>query len=410
MAREKWTATQRHVVTACYMGWMLDAFDYFLVVFVLDRLAGDFATTLENVTYALFITLAMRPVGAFIFGRLADRYGRRPILIASVLLYSVAEAASALAPSLLAFLWMRAFYGVAMGGEWGVGASLAFETVPVKARGPVSGVLQAGYPSGYLLAAIAFGLLASHIGWRGLFLVGAALPAFLVLYIFRYVPESVSWAQERGERAASNLWAGLTGHWGLVLYAVILMTCFNLFSHGTQDLFPTLMSRQRGFGPGTLSWIAVVYNIGAILGGLTFGALSGRIGRRRAIALAAVLALPVVPFWAGSTAPVVIAAAAFALQFLVQGAWGVVPVHLNELSPEGMRATFPSVVYQLGNLLASCNAIIQTRIANAHGSVAHPDYAFSLGVTCALVAAALCVLALLGPERRGVRFGAQLSG
>jgi MFS transporter, SHS family, lactate transporter len=403
--RSPWTAAQRHVVAASYLGWMLDAFDYFLVVFVLDRLAHDFGAALESVTYALFLTLAMRPVGALVFGRLADRLGRRPILMVSVLLYCAMEAASAFAPSLGAFLILRALYGIAMGGEWGVGASLAFESVPIPARGAVSGFLQAGYPSGYLLAAIAFGLLYPHIGWRGLFLVGAALPAFLVVYIYWLVPESPHWAEARRASPPVSLPSGLAAHWPLAVYAVVLMTCFNLFSHGTQDLFPTFLSRQRGFGTGTTSWIAIVYNVGAIVGGLAFGTLSGRIGRRRAIALAAVLALPAVPFWIGSTSPATIAVAAFVVQFMVQGAWGVVPVHLNELSPEGMRATFPSVVYQLGNLLASYNATLQTRIADSRGSVAHPDLAFALGLTCAVVAVALAVLVLLGPERRGVRFG-----
>ena len=384
---------------------MLDAFDYFLVVFVLDRLADEFAASLETVTYALFLTLAMRPVGALVFGRLADRFGRRPILIASVLLYAAAEGASAFAPSLRAFLWLRALYGIAMGGEWGVGAALAFETVPVTARGTVSGILQAGYPGGYLLAAIAFGLLFPCSGWRGLFLLGASLPALLVVYILWCVPESASWRGERSTRPATPLWAGLAGNWGLVVYAVLLMTCFNAFSHGTQDLFPTFLAKQHGLGAGTRAWIAVVYNIGAICGGIFFGRLSNRIGRRRAIALAAVLALAAVPFWGYSRSVGTIAAAAFVMQFMVQGAWGVVPVHLNELSPEGMRATFPSVVYQLGNLLASYNSTLQTRIANAHGSPGQPDFAFALSLTCALVAAVLALLALLGPERRGVRFG-----
>jgi SHS family lactate transporter-like MFS transporter len=400
---EVWNAEHRSVVIASFLGWMLDAFDFFLVVFVLRHLASDFRTGITAVTVGISITLAMRPVGAFLFGRFADRYGRRPALMASILLYSAMELATAFSPSLRVFIVLRALYGIAMGGEWGIGASLAFETVPVRSRGLVSGILQAGYPCGYLLAAVIYGLLFDRIGWRGMFVVGAA-PALLVLYIFSKVPESRTWTAARAEPAKPSLIARMGGHWMLALYAIMLMTCFNFFSHGTQDLYPTMLSAQRGFSPGTISWIAVVYNIGAILGGIIFGTLSSRLGRRRAIALAAALSLIVLPFWAYSTTPVALAIAAFAMQFMVQGAWGVVPVHLNELSPEGMRATFPGVVYQLGNLLASFNATLQASVATTHLSDGRPNYAFALSVVCGVVAAALVLLALLGPERRDVQF------
>jgi SHS family lactate transporter-like MFS transporter len=402
---EAWSAESRSVVIASFLGWMLDAFDYFLVVFVIPRLATDFKTDVTAVTVGLFATLAMRPVGAFVFGRLGDRYGRRPALMASILLYSAMELATAFSPSLTVFIVLRALYGIAMGGEWGIGASLAFETVPVRSRGLVSGILQAGYPCGYLLAAVVFGLLFDLIGWRGMFVIGAA-PALLVLYIFSKVPESRTWQAGRARPEQRSLLAGLRGHWMLALYAIVLMACFNAFSHGTQDLYPTMLRVQRGFSTGTISAIAVVYNIGAILGGMVFGALSGRMGRRRAIALAAALSLLVLPFWAYSTTAVALAVGAFAMQFMVQGAWGVVPVHLNELSPDGIRATFPGTVYQLGNLLTSLNGTMQAAIAGAYLSHGRPDYAFSLTVVCGVVAVALVLLALFGPERRDVRFRA----
>jgi len=406
---EVWTSTQRHIVLASFLGWMLDAFDFFLVVFVLKSIAVDFNSDVKSVTYAIFLTLAMRPVGAFLFGRFADHYGRRPALMASVLLYSGMEFASAFAPTLTAFLVLRAFYGIAMGGEWGVGASLAFESIPVRSRGLVSGMLQAGYPCGYLVASVVFGLLFDHIGWRGMFMVGAA-PALLVLYIRSKVPESATWQASKAAPVTRSLWSALSGHWLLALYAIALMTCFNFFSHGTQDLYPHFLDVQRGFSTGTRSVIAIVYNIGAICGGITFGTLSSRIGRRRAIAIAAGLSLLVLPFWAYSLTPLALAAAAFVMQFMVQGAWGVVPVHLNELSPEGLRATFPGFVYQLGNLLASYNATLQTTIAESHTSAAHPDFSFAFVVVVGTVAALLVVLALLGPERRDVRFGVQPAG
>jgi SHS family lactate transporter-like MFS transporter len=405
-SNEVWTPTQRHIVIASFLGWMLDAFDFFLVVFVLKRIAGDFGTDVKSITYAIFLTLAMRPVGAFLFGRLADHYGRRPALMASVLLYSGMELASAFAPSLRAFLILRALYGIAMGGEWGVGASLAFESVPVRSRGLVSGILQAGYPTGYLLASIVFGLLFDHIGWRGMFIVGAA-PALLVLYIRSLVPESATWTASQSAPHSRGLMASLSGHWLLALYAIALMTCFNFFSHGTQDLYPHFLEEQRGFPTHTVSIIAIVYNIGAICGGIAFGTFSGRIGRGRAIAIAAGLSLLVLPFWAYSLTPVSLAIAAFVMQFMVQGAWGVVPVHLNELSPDGIRATFPGFVYQLGNLLASYNATLQTTIAEDHGSAAQPDFSFAFVCVVGTVAVLLVVLSLLGPERRGVRFAGQ---
>jgi SHS family lactate transporter-like MFS transporter len=409
-SNEVWTPTQRHIVIASFLGWMLDAFDFFLVVFVLKSIAVDFGSDVRSITYAIFLTLAMRPVGAFLFGRVADHFGRRPALMASVLLYSAMELASAFAPSLSAFLILRALYGIAMGGEWGVGASLAFESVPVRARGLVSGMLQAGYPCGYLVASVVFGLLFAHIGWRGMFIVGAA-PALLVLYIRSKVPESAVWSANHGAGSvapkARSLLGSLSGHWLLALYAIALMTCFNFFSHGTQDLYPHFLEEQRGFSPGTRSIIAIVYNIGAICGGIAFGTFSSRIGRRKAIALAAGLSLLVMPFWAYSLTPVALAASAFVMQFMVQGAWGVVPVHLNELSPDGIRATFPGFVYQLGNLLASYNATLQTTIADNHGAPGHPDFSFAFVAVIGTVAVLLVVLSLLGPERRDVRFGTQ---
>src|SRR6202161_1025900 len=309
MASNKdWSATQRHIVVASFLGWMLDAFDFFLVVFVLKRIAGDFGTDVKSITYEIFLTLAMRPVGAFLFGRMADHFGRRPALMASVLLYSLMEFASAFAPSLRVFLVLRALYGIAMGGEWGVGASLAFESVPVRSRGLVSGMLQAGYPCGYLVASVVFGLLIEHIGWRGMFMVGAA-PALLVLYIRSKVPESAAWTATRAAPVTRSLWSSLSGHWLLAVYAIALMTCFNFFSHGTQDLYPHFLQVQRGFSTGSRSIIAIVYNIGAICGGIVFGTMSSRIGRRRAIAIAAGLSLLVLPLWAYALTPLALAAA-----------------------------------------------------------------------------------------------------
>jgi SHS family lactate transporter-like MFS transporter len=392
-----WTSDQKHVVAASFLGWTLDAFDFFLLVFVIKDIATEFGTQITDVTFAILLTLAMRPIGAYIFGRAADRWGRRPTLLVDVLLYSAIEFASGFAPNLMTLLILRAIFGVAMGGEWGVGASLTMESIPPKARGLVSGLLQSGYPMGYFLASIIYGLLFQYIGWRGMFMVGV-IPALLVFYIRRKVPESPSW---RPTTERSNTLAILRSHWRLGIYAVLLMTAFNFFSHGTQDLYPTFLQVQHHFSQHEVSLIAVIYNVGAIIGGLSFGALSEQFGRRRLIIIAAVLSLVVLPLWAFSTSAVWLAAGAFLMQVTVQGAWGVIPVHLNELSPDDARGTFPGFVYQLGNLIASVNAPLQASIAAYYGG----DYAIALAAVAGTVAVAIVVLTAAGTEAKGVRFG-----
>ena len=289
-------------MVAAYLGWTLDAFDFFIMIFVFDDVAKTFGVSLTIASLAITLTLLMRAVGAFIFGRLADRYGRRPIMMINILLFSLLELMSGLAPTLLAFMVLRALFGIAMGGEWGVGSSLTMETIPAKWRGWVSGLLQAGYPSGYLLATIAYGVLFPFVGWRGLIIVGA-LPALLVIYIRRNMPESPDW-HARQSAPKVPMMEILRRHAGLTVYAVILMMAFNFFSHGTQDIYPkAFLKVQHGFSHNTITIIAIIYNIGAMLGGLTFGSISQRIGRRRAIVIAALLSLPIIPLWAFSSSP-----------------------------------------------------------------------------------------------------------
>ncbi len=287
-ALKGWTSTQKHVVAASYLGWTLDAFDFFLMVFVIKDVAKEFGVGREDVALAITLTLAFRALGAFIFGRLADRYGRRPVLMADIALYSVLGFATAFAPNLIAFLVIRALFGIAMGGEWGIGASLTMETVKPESRGFVSGLLQSGYPTGYLIASVVYGLFYTTIGWRGLFMVGV-LPALLIFYIRRNVPESPGWTPAHA--ATGTVPNVLKRDWKIALYAIVLMTAFNFFSHGTQDLYPTFLQVQHKFSPHIVGMIAVTYNIGAMLGGLTFGALSQYWGRRRTIVIAALLAI-----------------------------------------------------------------------------------------------------------------------
>jgi len=338
------TAAQKKTVLASFLGWMLDAFDFFLLTFLLKDIAKEFGVEVPQVAYALFLTLAMRFVGAFIFGQIGDRWGRKPALMLDIVCYSVIGALAAFAPSLWVFLLLRALFGVAMGGEWGLGSSLAMESIPPKARGMVSGILQCGYPTGFLLASVAYGLLYGRtfgdytIGWRGMFLLSIA-PAFLVLFIRTSVPESPAFAEAQ-KVGKPGLWETLNANWGLVFYAVVLMMCFNLFSHGTQDLYPTFLQKQHKFDPGTVSWITIVANLGAIAGGLSFGFISEKIGRVNAITVAALIALPALPLWAYSSTPVMLAAGAFVMQIAVQGAWGVIPASQRIVA--GRRARDPA--------------------------------------------------------------------
>jgi SHS family lactate transporter-like MFS transporter len=391
----------RKVVIASFLGWMLDAFDFFLMVFVFSDVAKDFGVSITTVTVAITLTLAMRPLGALIFGRLADHYGRRPMLVIAVLAYSVLELLSGLAPNLISFLVLRALFGVAMGGEWGIGSSLTMETIPTKWRGWVSGLLQSGYPTGYFLATIAFYLIFPLVGWRGLFVVGAVPALLLVPYIHMNVQESPDWLVRQAAPRASLI-SVLRQHVGLTIYAIILMTAFNFFSHGTQDIYPNIfLGVQHGFDHATITTIALVYNAGAIVGGIGFGMLSQRIGRRVTIVLAALLCLPVIPFWAFGTTPVILGIGAFFMQICVQGAWGVIPAHLNELSPPSIRATFPGVVYQLGNLLASYNATLQAGI----GASMDKNYSWALAGVAGVVAIVIALLVGFGVEAHGVEMG-----
>ncbi len=402
------TRTQRATFFACFLGWTLDAFDFFLLTVCLKAIAADFHVGIKQVAEALFWTLAMRPVGAFLFGAMAEKWGRRPTLMINIICFSVFELGSAFAPTLASFMVLRALFGVAMGGEWGVGAALAFETLPAKGRGFFSGVLQEGYVCGNLLSAAVFGLLFSHLqgtglltGWRVMFMIGAA-PALLAFYLRFKVEESPAWlaahAEKQGKVASPFEWALVWKYLPTFLYLVVLMTAFTSFSHGTQDLYPTFLQKDRGFPPGTTGFVIVIGSLGALSGGILFGTLSERFGRKRAIVIAALLALPMIPLWAYSHGPVAMAAGGFLMQLAVQGAWGVIPAHLNELSPGPVRAVFPGLAYQLGNLLSSKNGPFQEALATKYaGGMLGPVLAGTVVVVSIVVAA----LTAAGPEAKG---------
>jgi SHS family lactate transporter-like MFS transporter len=392
------TPVQRNTFIACFLGWTLDAFDFFILVFCVSALATQFQTKVSAITEAIFLTLAVRPLGAVLFGLMADRFGRRPTLMVDIIAYSVFELASAFAPSLKVFLIMRVFFGIAMGGEWGVGAALAFETLPAEGRGFFSGVLQEGYVVGYLMAALVYGALFPFVGWRGMFVIGA-LPAFLVIYIRTKVDESPAWLQGRVSRAAeSRLGKDIFSHAGIFLFLVVLMFAFNSFSHGAQDLYPTFLEKNHKFTPHTVGFIAIIANIGALLGGICFGTWSEKIGRRKAVVIATLLSIPLIPLWAYSHTVPTLALGGFLMQFMVQGAWGVIPAHLNELSPPAVRGTLPGFAYQVGNFFSSRNAVIQAKLAESrYGGSFPPVLAWTVLLTASLVA----IVTWTGRERRG---------
>ena len=384
-------------VGAGFLGWTLDAFDFFLVVIALPRIAKDFNVDVTVIAGSITLTLVFRPVGAFIFGLLADRYGRRMPMMLDLVFYSVVEVATAFAPNIATFMILRALFGIGMGGEWGVGASLVMEKVPAKWRGVLSGFLQEGYAFGNLLSAVAAYFLLGRFGWRPLFILGG-VPAILALFIRFFIKESEIWEKSKAE-SWSHLGKALVSHWKLWIYLTLLMAMMNLSSHGTQDLFPTFMKVFHGLSEKVYAQIVIVGNIGAIVGGIGFGLASDRLGRRAMMILAFVGALIVIPLWAFSMTLGMITLGAFLMQFMVQGAWGIIPAHINELSPDQVRGFLPGFSYQSGNLIAAAIAQLQAMAAKKYP---FPKVmAFSAGIIFVMA----IFFTAIGRERRGLVFG-----
>lgn len=408
--RQRLTPDQRNSFIAAQLGWTMDAFDYFIVVLVYADIAADFHVSLTKMAFLTTATLVMRPVGAFIFGLWADRVGRRRPLMVDVCFYSLIGFLCAFAPNYTVLLVLRLLYGIGMGGEWGLGAALAMEKIPVSRRGLFSGMLQQGYPMGYLLASLAYLVVHTEFGlsWRWLFGL-SIIPALISLLVRSRVRESEAWetSQRKLRSTRTSLRQVLLN--GAVMrrfvYLVILMTAFNWMSHGTQDVYPTFLKAHGHGGAGlsatTATWIAVLYNVGAIIGGLIFGPLSERFGRRYTIVFCAVLGLPIVPLFAYSRTAALLCLGSFLMQVAVQGAWGVIPAHLMEVSPDAIRGFYPGVTYQLGNCLAAFNLPIQQSLAASHG------YPFALAVTIVPVLIAVALLTVFGKEAKGISFGAQ---
>jgi SHS family lactate transporter-like MFS transporter len=387
---------QWHAVTASFLGWTLDAFDFFVIVFLIDTLAVQFHVPKSAIVATIGYTLAMRPVGAVVFGLLADRYGRRKLLMANVVFFSIVELLCGFAPNYTVFLLLRTIYGIGMGGEWGVGASLAMESAPTKWRGILSGVVQSGYSIGYLMAAVAARFVQPAWGWRAMFWVGGA-PALLAFYIRSRVRESEAWQQHRAPTVGAILRTA-SGHWKVFSYLVLLMTLMMFLSHGTQDLYPDFLKSARGFTPAVVSYIAILFNIGAVLGAITFGYVSERLGRRRSMIAALAVSLAVIPAWAFGGSLAVLAIGAFVMQVGVQGAWGIIPAHLNELSPDAARGLMPGLAYQLGILFAAGTNTIEYALRDRLG------YAWALAAFEITNIALLMTVVGLGSERKGKSF------
>jgi SHS family lactate transporter-like MFS transporter len=390
-------ANQRNALITGFLGWTFDAFDFFILAFVLLKVASDFSVSRPMMALTITASLVTRPVGAFIFGLMADRYGRRIPLIIVIVFYSLMEVLSGLAPNYTVFIIMRLLYGIGMGGEWGVGASLVMESVPAKWRGFASGMLQEGYAVGYLLAAVAYYVVFPLWGWRAMFFLGG-LPALMSLFIFTKVKEPKAWEESRS-KDWGGYWRATLQNWKLFCYIALLMTMMNFISHGTQDLYPTFLQLARKFNTHLTAIITIISMLGAIAGGLSFGLFSDRFGRRRTMVMAVLLGILVIPIWIFAPSTPLIMVGAFAMQFMVQGAWGVIPAHINELSPSELRGFFPGFAYQVGVLIASSISYVEALLGE------HFGYAGSMGILAAAVLGIGAVVIALGPEARGVAFG-----
>lgn len=387
---------QWHAVTASFLGWTLDAFDFFVLVFLVDTLAVQFHVPPSKIILTITATLAMRPLGALLFGVLADRYGRRRPMMGNIVFFSFCALLCGFAPNYTVFLALRSIYGIGLGGEWGVGASLAMESTPKRWRGVLSGVIQCGYPVGYLLAAVAARFVLPLWGWRAMFWIGG-IPALLAFYIRFRVKESEAWKQHRAPTTGAILRTA-SGHWRIFSYLVLMMTLMMFLSHGTQDLYPHFLREAHRLPAATISYIAILYNVAAVLGSLSFGYLSEKFGRRKAMLLALVLAMLAIPAWAfgGSLGTLVVGACL--MQMGVQGAWGIIPAHLNELSPDGVRGLMPGFAYQLGILFAAPTNTIEYALRDRLG------YAWALAAFEIVTIVLLATVLTLGSERKGKSF------
>ncbi|KAI0074125.1 MFS general substrate transporter [Panus rudis PR-1116 ss-1] len=409
-----------------WLAWTCDAIDFFSVSLSVTHLTVQFDKKTKDITTAITLTLLLRSVGAVIFGVLSDRFGRKWPLVANLLVVALLELGSGFVNTFSAFLAVRSLFGIAMGGIWGLAASTGLENLPVEARGLASGILQQGYAVGYLLAAVINLNLVPSVsaGWRALFWTGAGISLFAA-FIRMLLPESEVFLRAKAlEKARGKTtkhktkvfmhetWVMLKRHWLLCIYAVLLMTGFNFLSHGSQDLYPTYLQQSKGFSDHNATVATIIGNCvsSSHSGGAIAGWLSQYIGRRLTIIIFVLAIGAFIPLWILPSSFGALAAGAFCIQFGVQGAWGVIPIQLAEMSPPAFRATFPGVAYQVGNMVSSASAQIEatggdnlkTTIPGKPGLV--PDYATVQGILIGVVAAFVIIVTIIGPENHGSHF------
>lgn len=379
-------------------GWTLDAFDFFLVILSLTAIGKDFGQSVPHMALTAWATLALRPVGAFFFGAISDRYGRRIPMVVNLCLFAIVELATGFAPNFTVFLILRGIFGVVMGGQWGVGVSLAMEKVPTKYRGVLSGLLQQGYSIGFLLAAGAYYVIAPTHGWRPLFYLGSIPALASALFVALRVKESEAWIKNH-QSSFGGLGKAVASHWKLLVYFTVFMMAMHMSSHGTQDMYPTFLEKDWGIAGKQRAMLTAISMGGAILGGLSIGWISDRVGRRRAMLGALAGALLVIPLWAfAHTLPMLVLGAVL-IQFCVQGAWGVVPAHVAELSPDSVRGTLPGLGNQIGVFIAGGLPALEAYTAKGH------TYAVAMAGWAAVVFCLAAVMTLAGHERKAAHFG-----
>jgi SHS family lactate transporter-like MFS transporter len=388
----------RAAVAASFLGWALDAFDYWLVAYALTAIAADFGKPDKAIAASITITLVSRPIGAFVFGLLADHWGRKKTLMVNLVFFSIFGVMTGFAQTYTSFMVIRFLFGIGMGGEWGVGSSLAMEATPKDKRGIVSGLLQEGYAAGNLLAALCFFFVFPRWGWRPMFFIGG-IPALLALYVRQFVQESEVWERTRNRDFGAYA-KTIASHWPLLVYLVIFMTLMGFVSHGTQDMYPTFLKRDWKFDAQKVAVVNIIANFGAIAGGVLFGHFSDKWGRRKMIIGALILGLFAIPAWAFAPTFGVLVFGGVLMQFMVQGAWGVIPVHINELVPDSVRGFLPGFAYQCGMAGAGMVTYIEAVFAE------RMTYASAMAFTACTVFILAAIAAYFGKERHKVAFGA----
>ncbi|CAI6334133.1 unnamed protein product [Periconia digitata] len=398
-----------------FCAWTWDAFDFFTVSLTVGPLAKTFGKTNTDITWGITLVLMLRSVGSIIFGLAADKWGRKWPFIINNVLFIILELGTGFTQTYNQFLAVRALFGIAMGGLYGNAAATALEDCPEEARGLMSGILQQGYAFGYLLATVFARAFVNTVGheWRPFFWFGAGPPVLIILFRL-CLPETQAFQERQRLREATPNSAkifiqegkvALRRHWLLLIYLVLLMAGFNFMSHGSQDLYPTMLTNQYNFSADAVTVTQVVANLGAIAGGTTIGYCSSIFGRRFSIIFISVIGGALLyPYTFVSNERIM--AAAFFEQFCVQGAWGVIPIHLMELSPGSFRTFVVGTSYQLGNLVSSASSTIESTIGErfplpSKGSTKRYQYGLVICIFMGCVYAYVILLTFLGPEMRG---------